>query len=179
MRVSDANDIGRIEEALTRFKLYTRPPTLIVLDSHIGYGAPINRTPPKRTANRLVTKRSGSRSTPTAGLKTRSSWYRTASMSISTPALARVARLPAANGPVFSSNIERSYPGLATEIEQMQRRDLPDRWDRNLPVFPADAKGMAGREASGKALNILAQIIPWFLGGSADLGPSNKTLSDL
>src|SRR5204862_6100760 len=49
-------------------------------------------------------------------------------------------------------------------------------WDRNLPVFPADSKGIAGREASGKVLNVLAQNIPWFLGGSADLGPSNKTI---
>jgi transketolase len=57
----------------------------------------------------------------------------------------------------------------------MQRRDLPAGWDRNLPVFPADPKGIAGRDASGKVLNVLAQNIPWFLGGSADLGPSNKT----
>ena len=57
----------------------------------------------------------------------------------------------------------------------MQRRELPAGWDRNLPVFPADAKGIAGRDASGKVLNVLAQNIPWFLGGSADLGPSNKT----
>ena len=64
---------------------------------------------------------------------------------------------------------------LATEIEQMQRRELPAGWDRDLPVFPADPKGIAGRDASGKALNVLAQNIPWLLGGSADLGPSNKT----
>src|SRR5437879_4571657 len=67
------------------------------------------------------------------------------------------------------------YPELATEIDQMQRRELPAGWNRNLPVFPADPKGVAGREASGKVLNVLAQNIPWFLGGSADLGPSNKT----
>src|SRR5260221_3952765 len=57
----------------------------------------------------------------------------------------------------------------------MQRRELPIGWDRNLPVFAADQKGLAGREASGKVLNVLAQNIPWLLGGSADLGPSNKT----
>src|ERR671930_925734 len=57
----------------------------------------------------------------------------------------------------------------------MQRRDLPAGWDRDLPVFPADAKGIAGRDASGKVINALAQSIPWFLGGSADLGSSNKT----
>ncbi len=58
----------------------------------------------------------------------------------------------------------------------MQKRELPAEWDKNLPVFPADAKGIAGREASGKVLNVLAQNIPWLMGGSADLGPSNKTL---
>ena len=68
------------------------------------------------------------------------------------------------------------YPDLAVEVELMQKRELPTGWDRNLPVFPADAKGIAGRDASGKTLNVLAQTIPWFLGGSADLGPSNKTL---
>ena len=68
------------------------------------------------------------------------------------------------------------HPDLAGEIDRMQRRELPVGWDKNLPVFPADPKGIAGRDASGKVLNILAQNIPWFLGGSADLGPSNRTL---
>jgi transketolase len=67
-------------------------------------------------------------------------------------------------------------PELATEIDQMQRRELPAGWDRNLPTFPPDPKGLAGRDASGKVLNVLAQNIPWLLGGSADLGTSNKTL---
>src|SRR5215469_6006147 len=67
----------------------------------------------------------------------------------------------------------KSFSDLAAEIDMMQRRDLPAGWDKNLPVFPADPKGIAGREASGKVLNVLAQNIPWFLGGSADLGPSN------
>ena len=68
-----------------------------------------------------------------------------------------------------------AHPELAKEIDQMQRRELPAGWDRNLPSFPADPKGIAGRDASGKVLNVLAQNIPWLLGGSADLGPSNKT----
>ena len=67
------------------------------------------------------------------------------------------------------------FAGLATEIEQMQRRQLPEGWDRNLPVFAADAKGVAGRDASGQVLNVLAQNVPWFIGGSADLGPSTRT----
>ncbi len=67
------------------------------------------------------------------------------------------------------------FPELATEIEQMQRRELPAGWDKNLPVFQPDPKGIAGRDASGQVLNVLAQNIPWLLGGSADLGSSNKT----
>jgi transketolase len=67
------------------------------------------------------------------------------------------------------------FPELAAEIDQMQRRELPAAWDANLPVFAADAKGIAGRDASGQVLNVLAQNVPWFLGGSADLGPSNRT----
>ena len=71
------------------------------------------------------------------------------------------------------------YPELASEIDLMQRRELPDGWDRNLPVFPADPKGMAGRDASGKVLNVLAQNIPWFLGGSADLGAVEQDHSEI
>jgi transketolase len=73
------------------------------------------------------------------------------------------------------SKYQTQYPELAGELKRMQRRELPEAWDRNLPVFPADPKGLAGREASGKVLNVLAQNVPWLLGGSADLGPSNKT----
>src|SRR6516165_10327179 len=73
------------------------------------------------------------------------------------------------------ANYRSKYPELATEIDLMQRRELPAGWDRGLPVFPADAKGIAGRDASGKVLNVLAQNVPWLLGGSADLGTSNKT----
>ena len=83
-------------------------------------------------------------------------------------------RGPAAWTELFAA-YRAEYPDLAAEIDQMQRRELPAGWDRDLPVFPADVKGLAGREASGKVLNVLAQNIPWLLGGSADLGPSNKT----
>ena len=96
-------------------------------------------------------------------------------MNTSLPGSARAAQKLEGNGRNCLQLIEPSIPDLATEIEQMQRRELPAGWDRNLPVFPADPKGIAGRDASGKALNVLAQNIPWFLGGSADLGPSNKT----
>ena len=69
----------------------------------------------------------------------------------------------------------QKYPELADRLHRMQRRELPDGWDKNLPTFPADAKGIATRDSSGKVLNVLAQNIPWLIGGSADLATSNKT----
>ncbi|MGH7805498.1 MAG: transketolase-like TK C-terminal-containing protein, partial [Candidatus Binatia bacterium] len=67
------------------------------------------------------------------------------------------------------------HPELADHLQRMQKRQLPAGWDKNLPTFPADAKGVAGRDASQKVLNVLAQNVPWLLGGSADLAPSTKT----
>src|SRR5207302_7424048 len=70
---------------------------------------------------------------------------------------------------------EKKYPALADHLNRMQHRQLPDGWDKNLPSFPPDPKGIATRESSGKVLNVLAQNIPWLVGGSADLATSNKT----
>src|SRR5436853_229057 len=69
----------------------------------------------------------------------------------------------------------QKFPELAEQLSQMQHHNLPAGWDKNLPAFPADAKGIATRESSGKVLNALAQKIPWMIGGSADLATSNKT----
>jgi len=176
LRVGDANDIDRIEHALEAFRQTKGRPTFIILDSHIGYGSPNRQDTPEAHGEPLgeeevrLTKRSygwpeeakflvpegvydyfkdgiGER-----GAESRKSWTE-----------------------LFAS-YRAAFPELATEIDQMQRRELPNGWDRNLPVFAADEKGVAGREASGKVLNVLARNIPWFLGGSADLGSSNKTL---
>jgi transketolase len=175
LRVGDANDIDRIETALQVFKRTTDRPTFIVLDSHIGYGSPHKQDTAAAHGEPLgeeeirLTKRSygwpedakflvpdGVQEHFGAGIGTRGA----------------KARRQWAD--LFASYAVKN-PELANEIDLMQRRELPLGWDQNLPVFPADAKGIAGRDASGKVLNVLAQNIPWFLGGSADLGPSNKT----
>jgi transketolase len=175
LRVGDANDIGRIETALQVFQRTTDRPTFIVLDSHIGYGSPHKQDTAEAHGEPLgeeevrLTKRGygwpedskflvpdGVREHFDAGIG------------------ARGAKARRQWADLFASYAIKN-PELANEIDLMQRRDLPLGWDQNLPVFPADAKGIAGREASGKVLNVLAQNIPWFLGGSADLGPSNKT----
>jgi len=174
-RVGDANDVDRIEHALETFRQMTGRPTFIIVDSHIGYGSPHKQDTAAAHGEPLgeeevrLCKRAyawpedakflvpdGVREHFSAGLGTRGAEARARWTELFTAYRAK-------------------YPELATEVDLMQRRELPAGWDRNLPVFPTDPKGLAGRDASGQVLNLLAQNIPWFLGGSADLGPSNKT----
>jgi transketolase len=175
LRVGDANDIERIEHALDIFRKTKERPTFIVLDSHIGYGSPHKQDTAAAHGEPLgdeevrLTKRSYG-------------WPEDAKFLVPDGVYEHFAAGIGARGAkarqqwneLFAA-YRAKYPDLATEIEQMQRRELPSGWERNLPVFPADPKGIAGRDASAKVLNVLAQNIPWFLGGSADLGPSNKT----
>ncbi len=175
LRVGDANDLDRFEQTLARFRETKGRPTLIILDSHIGYGAPhkhdtatAHGEPLGEEEVRLAKRSYG--------------WPESAQFLVPDGVREYFAAGIGARGATARSRwtalfetYKAKYPDLATEIEQMQRRELPVGWDRDLPVFPADAKGMAGRDASGKVLNALAQSIPWFLGGSADLAPSNKT----
>jgi len=175
LRVGDANDIERIQQALEVFQKTRGRPTFLILDSHIGYGSPNKQDTPEAHGEplgdeeiRLVKKCYG--------------WPEDAKFLVPDSVHEHFRAGVGTRGAVARRRWEdlfatyrAQYPELATEIDQMQRRDLPAGWDRNLPVFPTDAKGVAGRDASGKCLNVLAQNIPWFLGGSADLGPSNKT----
>src|SRR5229473_4249249 len=175
LRVGDANDLDRIENALDIFRKTEGRPTFIVLDSHIGYGAPHKQDTSAAHGEPLGDDE-----------------IRLAKRSYGWPEDAKFL-VPEGVYDCFGSGIgargaearqkwnqlfdayRAKFPELANEIDLLERRDLPSGWDRNLPVFPADPKGVAGRDASGKVLNVLAQNIPWFLGGSADLGPSNKT----
>src|SRR5271156_87623 len=175
LRVGDANDIDRIENAFAVFRKTKGRPTFIVLDSHIGWGSPNKQDTPEAHGEPLgdeevrLTKRGYG-------------WPEDAKFLVPDGVCDHFAAGVGARGEkariewtkLFAA-YRAKYPELAAEIDLMQRRDLPNGWDRNLPVFPADPKGVAGREASGKVLNVLAQNIPWFIGGSADLGPSNKT----
>jgi transketolase len=175
LRVGDANDLERIEDALKIFRQTEGRPTLIILDSHIGYGSPhkvdtaaAHGEPLGEDEVRLTKRAYG--------------WPEEAKFLVPDGVMAAFANGIGARGAearkqweALLADYRRKYPELATEIDQMQRRELPAGWDRNLPSFPADPKGIAGRDASGEVLNVLAQNIPWFLGGSADLGSSNKT----
>ena len=175
LRVGDANDLDLIEHALRTFRATRGRPTLIVLDSHIGYGSPHRQDTAAAHGEPLgeeevrLTKRAYG-------------WPEDAKFLVPDGVREHFAAGVGARGAEarrkwtdLFAGYRAKYPALAAEVEQMQKRELPAGWDKNLPVFPADAKGVAGRDASSQVLNVLAQNVPWFLGGSADLGPSNKT----
>jgi transketolase len=175
LSVGDANDIDRIEHAFDVFRKTKGRPTFIVLDSHIGYGSPNKQDTASAHGEPLgeeeirLTKR-GYGWPEDAKFLVPDGVYEHFTAGVG----ARGAQAHRQWNELFAQ-YRANFPGLANEINLMERRELPVGWDANLPVFPADAKGLAGRDASGKVLNVLAQNIPWFLGGSADLGPSNKT----
>src|SRR5580658_2737088 len=175
LRVGDANDIDRIERAFQVFRETKGRPTFIILDSHIGYGSPHKQDTADAHGEPLGEEE--------VRLAKRSyGWPEDAKFLVPDGVYDHFAQGIGKRGGAAGrewtklfGEYRKANPDLATEIDQMQRRELPAEWDRNLPVFAADAKGIAGRDASAKVLNVLAQNIPWFLGGSADLGPSNKT----
>ena len=164
LRVGDANDTRRIEDALAIFRKTEGRPTLIILDSHIGYGSPhkvdtaaAHGEPLGEDEVRLVKRAYG--------------WPENAKFLVPDGVMERFAdgigkrgaRLRREWEALFAGYREQ-FPEFASEIDQMQRRELPPGWDRDLPSFPADPKGIAGRDASGQVLNALAKNIPWLSG---------------
>ena len=176
LRIGDCNDMDRIENALETFRKTKGRPTFIIVDSHIGYGSPHKQDTSEAHGEPLgeeevrLTKRNYG-------------WPEDAKFLVPDGVYEHFQEGIGTRGGAACQAWKKqvaayktAYPELAAQIELMQRRELPAGWDRDLPVFPADSKGIAGRDASSKVLNVLAQKIPWFLGGSADLGPSNRTL---
>jgi transketolase len=175
LHVTDANDLESIADALATFRKTEGRPTLIILDSHIGYGSPhkvdtsaAHGEPLGEEEVRLV--------------KRAYHWPEDAKFLVPDGVKEHFADGIGQRGAearreweAMFAKYRQDFPDLATEIDLMQRRELPAGWDRNLPSFPPDAKGIAGRDASSKVLNVFGQNIPWFMGGSADLASSNRT----
>lgn len=174
-RVCDANDLLQLSRGYEYFQKHSDQPTLIVVDSHIGYGSPHKQDsyeahgePLGEAEIKLVKKNYG--------------WPEDAKFLVPDGVYGHLQQGLGARGSQASTkwntlfaDYAKKFPAEAEQLRRMQKRQLPDGWDKNLPVFPADAKGMATRESSGKVLNTLAQNIPWLVGGSADLAKSNKT----
>ena len=173
--VGDANDLYALSNAFNEFLGTNDRPTLVIVNSHIGYGAPH-----KQDTNAAHGEPLGEDEVRLA--KKSYGWPEDAHFLVPDGVLEHFQEGIGERGREFHSEwadlygrYTSQFPDLADQIGRMQRRDLPDGWDKNLPTFPADAKGVATRESSGKVLNALAQNIPWLIGGAADLATSNKT----
>ncbi len=174
--VNDANDLEALTKAFDSFKHETGGPSLIIVDSHIAFGAPNKQDthgahgePLGEEEIRLTKQNYG--------------WPEEAKFLVPGEVLTHFRSGIGARGKaareawttMFQAYREK-HPELADQLSKMESRQLPESWDKELPEFPADPKGLASRAASGKVLNAIAREVPWLIGGSADLAPSTKTL---
>jgi transketolase len=173
--VTDANDLDALGKAYNNFLQTNDRPTLIVVNSHIGYGSPN-----KHDTNEAHGEPLGEKEVQLT--KKNYGWPEDASFLVPDGVLDHFRLGIGKRGPEMRQkwsklfdDYAKKYPELGEELKQMQRRELPKGWDKDLPSFPADAKGVATRESSGKVLNTLAQNVPWLIGGSADLAGSDRT----
>jgi transketolase len=172
--VADANDVEHIERALHSFQAEDERPTLIVVHSHIGYGSPVEDM--ARAHGEPLGAEGVRRTKAFFGLPEDQEFF------IPSEVFERFRQGVGARGPHVHADWQemlkryrQAHPELADELERIQRRELPDGWDDALTSFPADPKGMASRDSSGRVLNAIAQRVPWLLGGAADLSPSTLT----
>ena len=174
-RVGDANDLEMLERAFHTFKSTNDRPTLLIVDSHIAYGSPNKQDTHAAHGEPLgeeeikLTKRNYG-------------WPENAKFLVPEGVREHFHAVMGKRGHQAREawmgkfrDYKRQYPDLADQLDRMQHRRLPDGWDKDLPLFPADAKGLASRDSSGKVLNAIAKQVPWLIGGSADLAPSTKT----
>ncbi len=174
-RVADANDLEMLGRAYDIFLKTNDRPTLIVVDSHIGYGSPNKQDssdahgePLGEAEVKLAKKFYG--------------WPEDAKFLVPDGVYDQFKNgIGKRGGEAHSAwtakfaDYKKQFSQLADQLQKIQNGQLPDGWEKDLPTFPADAKGVASRDSSGKTLNVLAKNIPWLIGGSADLAHSNKT----
>jgi transketolase len=173
-RVDDANDLDALNSALEAFKAEQERPTMIIVKSIIGYGAPTKQGSHSAHGEPLGVEE-------VRGAKRFFGWPEDESFLVPDKVRSHFADVGKRGADVRSAWDElfaaygEEYPELADHLDKMQRRQLPEDWDADLPEYPADPKGAAGRDSNQKVLNIVAQRVPWLIGGSADLAPSNKS----
>lgn len=176
LQVEDANNLSALREAYRNAKASQDKPTLIIVQSHIGYGAPNKQDTASAHGEPL-----GEKELELA--KEFYGWPKDSQFLIPDGVKEHFSTGVCERGKnarekwlKLLNDYEVKYPKLAQQLSQMQYRQLPKGWDEDLPTFEADEKGIATRGASGKVLNALAKRVPWMIGGSADLAPSTKTV---
>ena len=170
--MSNANDLDLLREAFDQFKKTDDRPTLIIVDSHIGYGAPTKQDTSAAHGEPLGEEEIRRH-------EAQYGWPEDAKFLVPPEVRedfqaklgARGAKLRAEWMDVVLRPTRAKYPELAAETLAIQHREPPKGWDADIPTFPADAKGIASRDSSGKVLNAIAKHHPWLIGGSADLAP--------
>ena len=174
--VADANDTASLKLALEVFRSETKRPTLIIVKSQIGYGAP---------------KKAGSHESHGAplgaeeikGAKQAYGWPVDAQFLVPEGVREHFAATLGLRGAKANESWKAAHaaaaqasPEKAAELDHLLAAKLPAGWEKAIPTFPADAKGLASRVSSGKVLSAISGTVPWLLGGSADLAPSTMTL---
>jgi transketolase len=175
-RVSDANDLDELDRAFRLFQNTEDHPTLVVVKSHIAFGAPHKQD--SHTAHGEPLGEEEIRLT-----KRNYGWPEDARFLVPQEVVDHFQQGIGKRGrqlrdawTTMLAGYRKQYPDLAEQLHRMQHRRLPDGWDKGIPVFAANAKGIASREASGQVLNAIGKSVPWLIGGAADLAPSTKTL---
>ena len=175
LRVADANDVHAIASSIETFLQSSDRPTLIIVNSIIGYGAPKKQNTPKAHSDALGEEE-------VKGAKRAYGWPEDAQFLVPDgvydnfrDGIGRRGAELYATWEGFFQEAKAADAEHAEELSAYLEGRLPEGWDRDIPVFAPDAKGLATRESSGKVLNAIAPHVPFMLGGSADLAPSNKT----
>ena len=175
IHVEDANDTAAVAQALDGAKAVTNGPTIIVVHSIIGFGAP-------KKAGTKAAHGEPLGDEEIRGAKRSYGWPEDAQFLVPDGVYQRFADVMGQRGDTarhawmdLFARYREQFPELAREIEMIDRHELPTGWDKDIPVFPADAKGIASRDSSQKVLNAIAQNVPWLIGGAADLAPSTKS----
>jgi len=175
LSVHDANDQEALDRALKNFQRCNDRPTFIVVDSHIAFGAPTKQDtaaahgePLGAEEIKLTKKNYG--------------WPQEQKFLVPAGVQENFAQVLGQRGRAERdawsakfADYKSKFAELAEQFMMLQRRELPAGWDKDLSAFPADPKGVATRDSSGKVLNAIAKNVPWLIGGSADLAPSTKT----
>ncbi len=174
IHVDDANDLNALSDAFAAFKATSDKPTFIVVHSIIGWGSPRAGSEkahgePLGVDNVKATKKAYG-------------WPEDENFRVPEGVVEHFNSAISGRGKPLREAWEANYaeyretwPDLAAQIDAMLTGKLPDGWDADIPVFDADPKGLASRDAGGKVLNAIAAKVPWLVGGSADLSPSTKT----
>jgi len=173
--VHDANDLTALASAYSHALSVQDRPKLIIVDSHIGYGSP-HRQDTKEAHGEALGEEEVKLTKRFYG------WPEDAKFLVPDGVREHFSDVIGTRGKELSgqwkslfAKYRAQYPDLAAQFERMQTAEAADGWDKDLPTFAADAKGLATRDSSSKVLNVIAKNEPWLMGGSADLYPSTKT----